>query len=97
MSIALVSVVHDDVSVREALPDLLEQLGFATRVFASAENFLASNVVGSTQCLILDIVMPGHLEFFWRDLDARNVTSTDTLTLDFEMANEVHAQAVVPA
>jgi FixJ family two-component response regulator len=56
---ALVSVVDDDESVRESLPDLLKQLGFAAQTFSSAEAFLASDVVSETSCLILDIAMPG--------------------------------------
>jgi len=55
----LLSVVDDDESVRESLPDLLRACGFATRAFASAEAFLASDVIGQTRCLILDIAMPG--------------------------------------
>jgi FixJ family two-component response regulator len=55
----LVSVVDDDESVRESLPDLLRQFGFATQTFSSAEAFLASEVVAETSCLILDIAMPG--------------------------------------
>jgi FixJ family two-component response regulator len=56
---SLVSVVDDDQSVRESLPDLLREFGFAARVFASAEEFLASDCVDQTRCLILDIAMPG--------------------------------------
>jgi len=56
---SLVSVVDDDVSIRESLPDLLRVLGFAARAFSSAEEFLASDCVGQTKCLILDIAMPG--------------------------------------
>jgi len=56
---SLVSVVDDDESVRESLPDLLKELGFAVQAFSSAEEFLASNFVGQTKCLILDIAMPG--------------------------------------
>ena len=56
---SLVSVVDDDESVRESLPDLLRQFGFASQAFSSAEAFLASEVVGETRCLILDIAMPG--------------------------------------
>jgi FixJ family two-component response regulator len=56
---SLVSVVDDDESVRESLPDLLRQLGFASHAFSSAEAFLASELVGETSCLILDIAMPG--------------------------------------
>ena len=55
----LVSVVDDDESVRESLPDLLRQFGFAARAFSSAETFLASDAVGATNCLLLDIAMPG--------------------------------------
>lgn len=56
---SLVSVVDDDESVRESLPDLLRVLGFAAQAFSSAEEFLASDLVSQTQCLILDIAMPG--------------------------------------
>jgi FixJ family two-component response regulator len=55
----LVSVVDDDESVRESLPDLIRQFGFAAQAFSSAEAFLASDVVGETTCVILDIAMPG--------------------------------------
>ena len=55
----LVSVVDDDASVRESLPDLLGMLGFAARVFSSAEEFLESGYLHQTRCLILDIAMPG--------------------------------------
>jgi FixJ family two-component response regulator len=55
----LVSVVDDDQSVRESLPDLLGEFGFAARAFSSAEEFLASDCVDQTRCLILDIAMPG--------------------------------------
>ena len=56
---SLVSVVDDDESVRESLPDLLRQFGFAAEAFSSAEAFLASEVVGETSCLLLDVAMPG--------------------------------------
>jgi len=55
----LVSVVDDDESVRESLPDMLRQFGFAAEAFSSAEAFLDSAVVGQTSCLILDVAMPG--------------------------------------
>ena len=56
---SLVSVVDDDESVRESLPDLLREFGFAAKAFSSAEEFLASGCVDQTRCLILDIAMPG--------------------------------------
>jgi FixJ family two-component response regulator len=64
----LLSVVDDDQSVRESLPDLLGEFGFSTRAFSSAEEFLLSGSIDQTSCLILDIAMPGmsgpelHLE-----------------------------------
>ena len=55
----LVSIVDDDESVRDSLPELLGQLGFAAQAFSSAEAFLASSAPAETDCLILDIAMPG--------------------------------------
>ena len=55
----LLSVVDDDESVRESLPDLLREFGFAARAFSSAEEFLSSDCLDQTSCLILDIAMPG--------------------------------------
>lgn len=56
---SIISVVDDDESVRESLPDLLRELGFKALAFSSAEEFLSSDSVNKTQCLILDIAMPG--------------------------------------
>ncbi|WP_253278137.1 response regulator [Variovorax paradoxus] len=56
---SLISVVDDDQSVRESLPDLLNEFGFAVETFASAEEFLASGFIDKTHCLILDVTMPG--------------------------------------
>ncbi len=55
----LLSIVDDDQSVRESLPDLIMEFGFAARVFSSAEDFLSSGSIDETSCLILDIAMPG--------------------------------------
>ena len=57
--LSLVSVVDDDESVRESLPDLLRELGFSARAFSSAQEFLSSDYVDQTRCLILDVFMPG--------------------------------------
>ncbi|WP_280155776.1 response regulator [Piscinibacter sp. XHJ-5] len=56
---ALISVVDDDESVREALPDLLGEFGFAAHAFSSAAEFLASGHLERTECLLLDVAMPG--------------------------------------
>ena len=55
----LVSIVDDDESVRESLPDLLRVGGFSVQAFASAEEFLASGSARETKCLILDVALPG--------------------------------------
>ena len=57
--IFLVSVVDDDESVRESLPDLLNEFGYSVRTFSSPLEFLASDAPDQTRCLLLDIAMPG--------------------------------------
>jgi FixJ family two-component response regulator len=59
----VVAVVDDDESVRESLPDLLREFGFATHSFSSAEEFLTSRSLVQTECLILDVAMPGMTGF----------------------------------
>jgi FixJ family two-component response regulator len=55
----LLSVVDDDESMRESLPDLIREFGFAARAFSSAEEFLSSGSADESSCLILDVAMPG--------------------------------------
>ena len=59
LSRPLVSVVDDDESIRESLPDLLNELGFDARTFSSGHEFLASAFLDQTRCLLLDVAMPG--------------------------------------
>ena len=54
-----ISVVDDDESVRESLPDLLKEFGFDAQAFSSAEEFLDSDLIAQTSCLLLDVAMPG--------------------------------------
>ena len=56
---ALISIVDDDESMREAIQSLLRSVGFRTQMFASAEQFLQSDQIENTACLILDVRMPG--------------------------------------
>src|SRR5215212_8975926 len=56
---SLVTVVDDNESVRESLPDLLRHSGFDARAFSSAEAFLESEAISETRCLILDVGLPG--------------------------------------
>jgi FixJ family two-component response regulator len=55
----LISIIDDDASVREALCRLLRSVGFAVRAFASAEEYSSSDKPGNTDCLLLDVRMPG--------------------------------------
>ena len=56
---ALISIVDDDESIREAIQSLLRSVGFSAKTFASAEQFLQSDQIETTACLILDVRMPG--------------------------------------
>lgn len=71
---SLVAVIDDDESVRESLPDLLREFGYAAQTFASAEEFLAAGDLGRTRCLILDVAMPGMSgPEFHRELQRRGL------------------------
>jgi FixJ family two-component response regulator len=69
---ALISIVDDDESVREATRGLMNALGFVAEAFASAEDFLKSERVQRTSCLITDMQMPGMTGL---ELHARLVAS----------------------
>ena len=56
---SLICVVDDDESMRQALDGLLRAAGFRVAAFASAEAFVRSEELPSTECLILDLRMPG--------------------------------------
>ena len=55
----MISIVDDDASVREATKGLVRSLGYSAATFASADEFLASDRVADTSCLISDVQMPG--------------------------------------
>ena len=58
-STPLISIVDDDESIREATKGLVRSLGYLAATFASAEEFLSSDRVEDTRCLITDVQMPG--------------------------------------
>jgi FixJ family two-component response regulator len=58
-STPLISIVDDDESQRESTMGLVRSLGYRAATFASAEEFLQSDSVGNTSCLITDVQMPG--------------------------------------
>lgn len=95
----LVSVIDDDESVRESLPDLLKELGYAVRAFCSAEEFLASDCVSQTRCLVLDIGLPGmsgpHLQQELRRLGREIPVIFITANADDGLRQELLAQRAV--
>ena len=55
----LISIVDDDASVREGTVDLIQAIGFAAEAFEGASDFLNSDRINGTSCLIADVRMPG--------------------------------------
>ena len=55
----MISIVDDDEGVREATKGLVRSLGYGVATFASAEDFLQSNQINDTECVISDVQMPG--------------------------------------
>jgi FixJ family two-component response regulator len=55
----VISIIDDDKSVREATKSLLKAYGYGAVTFASAEDFLRSDQIDHTSCLITDVQMPG--------------------------------------
>ena len=70
---SLISIVDDDEALRSSLEDLIRSVGFRVQGFSSAEAFLRSNQVQTTDCLILDVRMPGMTgPGLQRDLRSKN-------------------------
>jgi len=83
-NIPLISVVDDDSSVRDSVRGLLRSVSFAVVVFASAEEFLSSDRARETDCLILDVRMPGMSGF---ELQSRLVASYPEMPVIFITAH----------
>jgi len=62
---AVVHVVDDDASLRDALEGLFDSVGLETRAYAAANDFLNANLVDKPGCLVVDIRLPdmNGLEF----------------------------------
>jgi FixJ family two-component response regulator len=57
--VPMISIIDDDRSVREAIKSLVRSLGYDAATFASAEEYLGSDCVRNSECLITDLQMPG--------------------------------------
>jgi FixJ family two-component response regulator len=78
----LISIIDDDPSVREGTMDLLNSMGFAAEAFERANDFLNSNHLSSTSCLIADVQMPGMtgIELHSRLVGTGNIIPTILIT-----------------
>jgi FixJ family two-component response regulator len=91
---SIISIVDDDISVRRAIANLLESAGFEAKTFASAEEFLSSDVRANTECLILDVRMPGMSGL---ELQSHLLTHNERIPIIFISAhgdNRVRAQGL---
>jgi FixJ family two-component response regulator len=90
----LVAVVDDDLSMREFLLDLLREFGFDTQAFASPEEFLRSAFVERTDCLVLDIAMPGMSGLDLRDVLSRRQQTIPIVFMTGEADQSVRARVL---
>jgi len=90
----LVVVVDDDVSVRDFLPHLLHEFGFDALAFASPEEFLRSACLGRSDCLLLDIVMPGMSGVDLQDLLSRSQQAIPIVFITGEADQSVRARVL---
>ena len=63
----MISIIDDDRSVREAVKSLIRSLGYDAVTFASAEDYLGSDCIRDSECLITDVQMPGMTGVDLRD------------------------------
>ena len=85
---SVISVVDDDESIREATKTLLRSAGYSVGTFASAEHFLDSGALGETECLIVDVRMPGMSGL---DLQSRLKSSECAVPIIFITAHDDNA------
>lgn len=91
----VISVVDDDESVRESLQALIRSVGFQVKVFPSAEEFLHSEHLLNTDCLILDVRMPGMSgPELQGELKARHLEVPIIFMTAHESDEEVRARAL---
>ena len=90
---SVVSIVDDDLSVCEGLMDLLGSMGFAAEAFQRPDEFLKSNLVNETSCLIADVQMPGMtgLELYDRLMRSGKTIPTILITAFPKDADRAYA------
>jgi FixJ family two-component response regulator len=78
----VIAIVDDDELAREGTIDLVKSMGFIAKAFERAEDFLKSDYLHSSFCLIADVLMPGMtgIELHKRLVEAGNITPTILIT-----------------
>jgi DNA-binding NtrC family response regulator len=78
----VIAIVDDDELAREGTIDLVKSMGFIAKAFERAEDFLKSDYLHSSSCLIADVLMPGMtgIELHKRLVEAGNITPTILIT-----------------
>ena len=91
---ALISIVDDDVSVRESLTGLMDSMGIAAQGFSTAEQFLKSDEVSSTSCLIADVHMRGMTGLELHDCLVNSGNTIPTILMTADPAGRLRARAL---
>jgi len=90
----LIAIVDDDECAREGTIDLVKSMGFIAKAFERAEDFLKSDYLHSSSCLIADVLMPGMtgIELHDRLVEAGNITPTILITSFPNDRDRAHAR-----
>jgi FixJ family two-component response regulator len=88
-----ISVIDDDESFRPALAEMLRSLGYCAREFASAEEFIAADGEGSSDCVITDIHMPGMSGFDLKQLLAARGSTVPLIMITARAEQGLDARA----
>ena len=90
----VIAIVDDDELAREGTMDLVKSMGFIARAFERAEDFLKSDYLHSSSCLITDVLMPGMtgIELHNRLVEAGNMTPTILITSFPNDRDRAHAR-----
>ena len=83
-----IGVIDDDISSRESLSGLIQSLGFASRSFASAQEFLAATVANDLACILVDMRMPGMSGL---ELQSELSKNNDAAPIIFVTSQDDHA------
>jgi FixJ family two-component response regulator len=90
----VIAIVDDDELAREGTIDLVRSMGFIAKAFERAEDFLKSDYLNSSSCLIADVLMPGMtgIELHNRLVEVGNITPTILITSFPSDRDRAHAR-----